>query len=108
MAKHVTALDTGTMTRAKNNAMMKTKSLLSFSIQRQVTQKIPLSRMIIHANAKSLYDDIKSESIIISNEETFETSPVGLRESRRALICITLLLKVKQLVLTPSLLSISN
>lgn len=81
-AKSVTSLDAKTMTRTRSSFMIKMESLLSIWIQNQIAQKIPLSKMVIQAKAKSLFEDIKSESMCndsvsgsaTDKEEHFEAS----------------------------------
>jgi hypothetical protein len=56
------------------------ESLLTIWIEHQVSQRIPLSKLIIQTKAKSLYDDIKKNSLIDDQDnlqslsETFEAS----------------------------------
>ena len=81
-AKSSTSLDAKTMTRRRSALMIQMESLLSIWIENQVAHRIPLSKMVIQAKAKSLFNDIKSKAVSNDNasgsntelNETFEAS----------------------------------
>ena len=60
--------------------MIKMESLVSIWIAKQVAHRVPLSKMIIQAKAKSLFDDLKSKAEISSgsNRNIFNVDETAL------------------------------
>lgn len=75
-AKSATSLMAKKMiTRTRSALMMKMESLLIRWINNEVANEIPLSKMAIQAEAKNLFDEIKSKSLNDNDKnETFEAS----------------------------------
>ena len=50
------------MIRSRSALTIKIESLLSIWIEKQVAHRIPLSKMVIQAKAKSLFNELKSKA----------------------------------------------
>jgi hypothetical protein len=66
--------------RTRTPIMVRMESLLSIWIESIIAQRIPLSKMVIQAKAKSLFEDLKTKTLAsddgegCSSNETFEAS----------------------------------
>lgn len=74
-AKSATSLGAKAITRKKSLLIVKMESLLTICINNQISQQIPISKMVIQTKARSLFNDLNKQLL---DEDQKILEPIAL------------------------------